>query len=70
MGAAVVLALDGVVDANGDLDRSASEIVVPNEFVARETARYTNLWFGASINPYRRDALERLNWAAAPGRCW
>ncbi|MFO1459880.1 MAG: amidohydrolase family protein [Verrucomicrobiota bacterium] len=67
VGAAVVLALDGVVDANGDLDRSASEIVVPNEFVARETARYTNLWFGASINPYRRDALERLNWAAAHG---
>lgn len=67
VGAAVVLALDGVVDVKGDLDRSASEIVVPNEFVARETARYTNLWFGASINPYRRDALERLNWAAEHG---
>lgn len=67
VGAGVILALDGAVDSAGELDRSVSEIYVPNEFVAQETARYTNLWFGASINPYRRDALERLDWAAAHG---
>lgn len=67
VGVGVILALDGAVDSAGELDRSVSEIYVPNEFVAQETARYTNLWFGASINPYRRDALERLDWAAAHG---
>ena len=67
VGVAVVLALDGAVNAAGDLDSGQTEILVPNEFVARETARYTNLWFGASINPYRRDALERLDWAVTNG---
>ncbi len=62
VGRAVVLALDGVVDSRGQLDAAQTEVYVPNEFVARETAHYTNLLFGASINPYRRDALERLQW--------
>lgn len=64
---AVVLAMDGVVNAAGELDPDQTEFYVPNEFVARETARYTNLWFGASVNPYRRDALARLEWAHAHG---
>lgn len=57
---AVVLAMDGVVDDAGELDQAATEFYVPNEFVARETARYPELLFGASVNPYRHDALERL----------
>ena len=65
VGSAIILALDGVVNAEGELDRSRTEIYVPNEFVAHETARHTNLLFGASINPYRRDALARLEWAKA-----
>ncbi|MCW5556791.1 MAG: amidohydrolase family protein [Verrucomicrobiae bacterium] len=66
--AAVILALDGAVDPpTGELDLEKTEVYVPNEFVARETARTTNLWFGASINPHRRDALERLDRAAAEG---
>jgi len=67
VGAAVVLALDGVVNAAGELDRESTQVYVPNEFVARETARYTNLLFGASIHPQRHDALERLDWAATNG---
>lgn len=67
MGRAVVLALDGAVDAQGRLDREHTEIYVPNEFVAAEVARHPNLLFGASINPYRPDALERLDWAKAHG---
>lgn len=58
--AAVILALDGVVDENGHLDLERTEVYIPNDFVARETAGYSNLLFGASINPYRTDALERL----------
>ena len=64
---AVVLALDGVVDAAGQLDRNATQVYVPNAFVAREAARYDNLCFGASVNPYRHDAVARLRQAHADG---
>ena len=64
---AVVLALDGVVDAEGKLDRAQTEIYVPNEFLAAEVSKHSNLLWGASINPYRPDALERLDWARAHG---
>ncbi len=67
VGWAVVLALDGVVNAQGELDLAQTEVYIPNEFVAREVAKYTNLLFGASVNPYRKDALERLDWAKAHG---
>ncbi|MBU5612142.1 amidohydrolase family protein [Geomonas azotofigens] len=65
--AAVILAMDGAVDDKGELDRTQTEMFIPNEFVAAETAKYPNLLFGASINPLRRDALERLDRAAADG---
>jgi hypothetical protein len=64
---AVLLALDGVVDSDGNLDTNRTEVYVPNEFVAEMAARHTNLLFGASVNPYRRDALDRLEWAKAHG---
>ena len=64
---AVVLAMDGAVNAAGELDRAGTEIHVPNEFVAHEVARHTNLLFGASVNPYRKDALARLEWCATNG---
>jgi uncharacterized protein len=64
---AVVLALDGVVDPSGELDRVATEVYVPNEFVAREVAKHPNLLWGASVNPLRHDALARLHWAAEHG---
>lgn len=65
VGRAVVLALDGAVDAHGEIDRTRTEMYVPNEFVAAAAARHPNLLFGASVNPYRPDALERLAWAKA-----
>ncbi len=64
---AVVLAMDGVVDDKGELDRTRTEIYIPNEFVATEVRRFPNLLYGASINPYRKDAIERLEKAAADG---
>jgi uncharacterized protein len=63
----VVLAMDGVIDDTGQLDRVRTEFYVPNRFVADAVARTTNLLFGASVNPYRPDALEQLDWAAAHG---
>jgi len=65
--AAVVLAMDGVVGDTGEVDTARTEMYIPNEFVAAETNRYPNLLFGASINPYRRDAVERLEKAADSG---
>jgi hypothetical protein len=65
--AAVILAMDGVVNDAGELDTAYTEIYIPNEFLAREVRRYPNLLFGASVNPYRRDALQRLEKAAADG---
>jgi predicted TIM-barrel fold metal-dependent hydrolase len=65
--AAVILAMDGVVGEDGQLDRAATEVHIPNEFVARETRNYPNLLFGASVNPYRSDALARLEQVASDG---
>lgn len=64
---AVVLALDGVIDKAGELDRERTQVYVPNEYVARTVAAYDNLLFGASVNPKRRDAIERLEWAKNHG---
>jgi hypothetical protein len=64
---AVLLALDCVVDTNGNLDTNRTEVYVPNDFVAAVCAEHTNLLFGASVNPYRPDALARLEWAKAHG---
>jgi predicted TIM-barrel fold metal-dependent hydrolase len=59
--------MDGVVDSRGELDQAATEIYIPNEFLARECRTHPNLLFGASINPLRRDALERLERVAGEG---
>ncbi|WP_438480325.1 amidohydrolase family protein [Oleiharenicola lentus] len=64
---AVVLALDGVVDEHGNLDRARTEFYVPNEFLAAEIPHHKNLWWGASVNPLRPDALARLDWAKTHG---
>jgi hypothetical protein len=64
---AVLLALDGVVGSDGKLDTNRTEVYVPNEFVAEAAATHSNLLFGASINPYRTDASERLVWAKEHG---
>ncbi len=65
--AAVVLALDGIVGPDGALDRERTEAYIPNDFLAEECRRYNNLLFGASVNPSRHDALERLDKEAADG---
>jgi len=62
--AAVVMAMDAVVGDNGEPDETSTEIYIPDEFLAGEVLRYPNLLFGASVNPYRRDALRRLDKAA------
>ena len=64
---AVVLAMDCVVGDNGEPDLDRTEMYIPNAFAAAQAHRFPNLLFGASINPRRRDALERLDEAVADG---
>ena len=60
---AVVLAQDGVVNRNGALDTAHTAVYVPNEFVIKVVNKYPNFLFGASINPYRKDAIVQLDLA-------
>lgn len=65
---AVLLALDGVVDAQGELDLPRTEVYIPNRYVLEQVRRYPGLLhFGASINPYRKDALVQLEQAKRDG---
>ncbi|MEM1228909.1 MAG: amidohydrolase family protein [Pseudomonadota bacterium] len=64
---AVILAMDGALQADGTVDRNRTQLYVPNDYLAEELAAYPNLHFGASINPLRADALARLDQVAADG---
>ena len=57
---AIILAMDGVIDAEGNLNKQKTQVYIPNDYLAKELENYSNLHFGASINPYRHDALQRL----------
>lgn len=64
---AVILALDGVLNEQGELDKTKTQIYVPNDYVYAQTKRFPNLLYAASINPYRKDAIARLETAKANG---
>ena len=63
----VILSLDGVINEQGELDKTKTQIYVPNEYVYEQTKGYPNLLYAASINPYRKDAIERLVQAKTQG---
>lgn len=56
---AIILALDGVI-RDDRIDRSATQVYVPNEFVSTMAKKYPHIEYGASINPNRSDWRERL----------
>lgn len=64
---AVVLALDGFYDTQGNLDLEKTQVMVPNSFVLRQTQKHTNLLYAASIHPYRKTALADLEKAKSDG---
>lgn len=63
---AVLLALDGVIRDDA-VDRTATQVYVPNEFVSRMADKYPNLEYGASVHPGRSDWRERLEEAKRNG---
>ncbi|NNL99692.1 MAG: amidohydrolase family protein, partial [Gammaproteobacteria bacterium] len=67
IGRAVVLALDGPLTPAGDLDKDRTQVYVPNDYLIQALAPYDELLLGASINPHRADALERLDTVARAG---
>ena len=64
---AIVYALDGFYDENKKLDLEKTDLLIPNDYVAMVAKNNPNLYFGASINPNRNDALEVLKKAKEDG---
>ena len=64
--AAVVLAFDAVYDAQGTRD-PRTHFEVANDYVRDVTRRNPRLLYGASIHPYRRDAVAELERVAKDG---
>jgi predicted TIM-barrel fold metal-dependent hydrolase len=58
--AAVVLAFDAVHDADGCADWARTQLYVTNDYVMELSRRHRNMLFGASIHPYRKDAVAEL----------
>jgi predicted TIM-barrel fold metal-dependent hydrolase len=64
---AVILAMDAPYSREGELDRAAGEVFVPNRFVGEALKSRPELHFGASVHPWRADALEELSWSKENG---
>jgi len=65
--AAVVLAFDAVHDATGRRDAARTHFEVGNDYVRDVTRQHPGLLYGASIHPYRRDAVAELERVARDG---
>ena len=58
--AAVILAFDAVHDGEGRLDAANTHLHVTNDYVIELVARHPKFLFGASVHPYRKDAIAQL----------
>ncbi len=65
--AAVVLAFDGVHRDDGSLDRDRSHLYVTNDYVIDLCRRHPKMRFGASVHPFRRDAVAEVERCVAAG---
>lgn len=64
---AIILAQDYVYDERGQRRADVTPFYTPNDFVARLAAEHSEFLFGASIHPYRPDALDELDRVAELG---
>lgn len=58
--AGVVLAFDAVYTRDGVRDDARTQLYVSNDYVMELASRHPKMLFGASVHPYRRDAVEEL----------
>ena len=65
--AAVILAFDAVHDRDGNIDLPNTHLYAKNDYVIDLAKRQQKMLFGASIHPYRRDAVAELERCAAAG---
>ncbi len=65
--AAVVLAFDAVHDHDGRLDEANTHLYVTNDYVIELAKRHPKILFGASVHPYRTDAVAELERCVAAG---
>ncbi len=65
---AILLAMDGVYGAHGQMDQSATEFLVSNQYVLDVTRRHPDAFLaGVSINPQRADAVDEVHRCADAG---
>jgi predicted TIM-barrel fold metal-dependent hydrolase len=58
--AAVVLAFDAVHDGDGRYVAEKTHLYVTNDYVIELSRRHPNMLFGASVHPYRKDAVQEI----------
>ncbi len=66
---AVLFALDGVYHPNGHILENQTTCLVDNDYVASIAAKSNKTLFGASIHPYRADAIHELERLTKLGAC-
>lgn len=65
--AVALLAFDGVHDREGNFLRDQTHLYVTNDYVIQLARRHRKVLFGASIHPYRKDAVAELERCAKAG---
>ncbi len=64
----VLLGMDGVYDARGELDLTETDFLISNRYVLQIAKRYPDCFLpGVSINPKRKDALDELDKSVEEG---
>ena len=58
--AVAVLAFDAVHDEAGRMDLANTHLYVTNDYVIELAQRHPKMLFGASVHPYRKDAVAEL----------
>ena len=65
--AAVGLAFDAIYTEDGRLDEANTHLYVTNDYAAELARRHRKLLFGASVHPYRPDAVAEVERCVAAG---
>jgi len=63
----MLLAFDYLHDGSGIARKKDSTFYVPNEYAARVAQSSSRFEWVASVHPYRKDALDQLDWCKANG---
>lgn len=65
--AAAVLAFDAVYDGQGRFDDARTHLYIKNDYVIELARQHPKILFGASVHPYRPDAIQELERCVAAG---